>query len=173
MQKNSLVNFNTVAEIVMFNSIKNLFNNVAKNITIMLFMLLPKQVTNVFVTLSILSLINNLRSKKEQTHGFNEKKFKELLDITFEEDIMLLPNKAITWFWNNDFLNSNISLRGKNITVREAISNDDYLYPNIKTITSKLLCNLPFVLKYKLKLKKIKNRLELKHSIVHLFLVQN
>lgn len=158
----------------MFLQIKNTLNkfliSVQKNLTLFLFLILPNRVASLFVSLSILSLIYDVKNIDIRNHPVDYNKFKSLLNITFNEEIMLLPQYTVNWFWNEDFLNSSILIDNNQISIKEAITNNETLFYNLREITEILLQHIPKVLKYKLNLDSLKEKLIVKHNVMNLLL---
>jgi hypothetical protein len=130
--------------------------------------MLPRKVSNIFVSLSIVSLIYDVRKLDMKEHPVDNDKFKSLLQITFNEDIMLLPQYTVHWFWKEEFLNDTIVIDKEKITIREALSKNEILFKHLRYIIETLLNNIPKLLKYKLKLSNQRERLVVKHNVMNL-----
>lgn len=151
-------------------SVNSLLISIYKNITLFVFFILPSKVSNIFVSLSILSLIYNVRNIDIKEHPISTDKFKTLLNVSFNEEIMLLPQYTVHWFWKESFLEERIQLGTSNVTIREALQKDEFLFTYLRTVTDHLVNNIPSLLKYKLNLNDLKNRLVIKHNIMNLII---
>lgn len=151
-------------------SVNSLLISIYKNITLFVFFILPSKVSNIFVSLSILSLIYDVRNIDIKEYPISTDKFKTLLNVSFNEEIMLLPQYTVHWFWKESFLDERIQLGTNNVTIREALQKDEFLYTHLRAITDHLVNHIPSLLKYKLNLKDIKSRLIVKHNVMNLLI---
>lgn len=152
------------------NSLNSILISIYKNLTVLLFFILPTKVSNIFVSLSILSLIYDIKKIDFKDHPLSEDKFRQLLHVSFNEDIMLLPKYTVSWFWNDRMLQDILVINGKTYTLKEALLKDDILFSHLRYITDKLLCHIHPVFKFKLRLKQIHNRLIVKHNVMNLLI---
>lgn len=166
--------FTSTTEFIMFAWIKERLNigliAMYKAITLALFFILPRNVSRIFVSLSVLALIYQVRQIDYRTHGIDCEKFTKLLQVSFNEDIMVLPSYTVNWFWKDEFLDKKIRLDDRHVTIREAIMKDELLFKHLKLITSTLLGNIHGVLKVKLRLTNTKERLAIKHNVMNLLI---
>lgn len=151
-------------------SVNSLLISIYKNLTLFVFFILPAKVSNIFISLSILSLIYDVRNIDIKEYPISTDKFKTLLNVSFNEEIMLLPQYTVHWFWKESFLNENIRLGNSNVTIREALQKDEFLYTHLRAITDHLVNHIPSLLKYKLNLKDTKSRLIVKHNVMTLLI---
>lgn len=151
-------------------SVNSLLISIYKNLTLFVFFILPAKVSNIFISLSILSLIYDVRNIDIKEYPISTDKFKTLLNVSFNEEIMLLPQYTVHWFWKESFLDENIQLGNSNVTIREALQKDEFLYTHLRAITDHLVNHIPSILKYKLNLKDTKSRLIVKHNVMTLLI---
>lgn len=158
----------------MLHTFKNLLINfrvwLYKNLTLLLFFILPAKVSNIFVSLSILSLIYDVRKIDIKEHSIDGEKFKTLLNISYNQEIMVLPQYTVNWFWDDQFLNKSVCLKGINMTLKEALQDNKILFNNLRVIVDELLCNIPSTLQHKLGFKQVKRKLEVKHTVMNLLI---
>ena len=158
----------------MFTTLSARFNEFSvglyKNLTLFLFFILPSKVANVFVSLSILALIYQIRRIDYRDKYIDSDKFKRLLRVSFNEEIMLLPSYTVNWFWKDDFLSNTLSIDGKQVTIRDAIAQDEVLFKHLRQITEVLLENIPLSLKVKLRLNDVREKLVVKHNVMNLLI---
>lgn len=140
-----------------------------KNLTLILFLVLPVKVTRVFLELSIALLVTDVRGKGTVDRCFNMDKFSRLLNSTYDKDILALPSYTLSWFWSESSLNSVVHLREGDYSLREALSDDTLLRRNIGTVANEIMARLPYLVKLKLKLSKKRSRLTIRHDLVSLF----
>lgn len=152
------------------NFLNKLLISLQKNVTIFLFFILPKKVTNVFISLSILTLIFSIRKQINVNSYLDIDKFNYIMKSSFDNSILLLPNYTLSWFWTEEFLNSKIVFDDKTITIRNAIKDDNILYNHLRSILTVFLNNIPSVLKFKLNLNKNKESIIFKHSIMNMLI---
>lgn len=141
-----------------------------KNLTLFLFFILPSKVANVFVSLSILALIYQIRRVDYRDNCIDGDKFKRLLRVSFNEEIMLLPSYTVNWFWKDDFLSKTLAIDGAHVTIRDAISRDEVLFKHLRLVTETLLENIPLSLKVKLRLSDAREKLAVKHNVMNLLI---
>lgn len=158
----------------MFTTLSVRFNQfsvtVYKNLTLFLFFILPSKVANVFVSLSILALIYQIRRIDYRDKYIDSDKFKRLLRVSFNEEIMLLPSYTVNWFWKDEFLSSTLIIDGNQVSIRDAIAKDEVLFKHLRQITEALLENIPLSLKVKLRLSDVREKLAVKHNVMNLLI---
>lgn len=140
-----------------------------KNITLILFLILPVRVTKVFLELSIALLITEVRGEKSVERCFNVDKFNRLLNTSYDKDILALPSYTLSWFWTERSLNDVLQLQEGNYTLKEALSNDTLLRHNSGKVANEIIDRLPYLLKFKLHLTNKKSKLNVRHNLVALF----
>lgn len=140
-----------------------------KNLTLMLFLVLPVKVTKVFLELSIALLITDVRGEKAVERCFDMDKFSRLLNTTYDKDILALPSYTLSWFWTERSLSSVVHLREGEFTLREALRDDQLLRHNLGTIANEIMVRLPYLIKLKLHLNDKRSRLHVRHNLVSLF----
>lgn len=141
-----------------------------KYITLFIFFILPSRVAKIFVSLSILALIYNVKNVDVVKKHYNEEKLNSLLNISFNKEIMILPSYTVHWFWPDQLLQKSIRLDDSDMTLRDIICNDELLHKHLRYITDILLENIPKTLKIKLNLKEAKDRLIVKHNVMNLLI---
>lgn len=139
-----------------------------KHVTLGIFYLLPKRVTSTFITLSIVALIYHIKSVQPKWEELNSKKFHDLLNVSFNEEIMVLPNYTLNWFWTPELLQQNLTIENKTFTLSEAIQNNEILFGHLRTITDHLLNCTPKSVQRKLHLDDARERMVVKHGIMDL-----
>lgn len=137
-----------------------------KGLTLLIFLLLPSKISHIFVNLSILAIIYEIRNMNFCVDKINIDKIHELLKITISDDILLLPNYTIHWFWDEDFLNTKTVIDNKEYTLREIIKDSELFFSHIRTVLNMFINHLPGILKFKLGVSDIKNRLRIKHNLI-------
>lgn len=141
-----------------------------KNLTLMLFFILPAKIANIFINLSILAIIYNIRNLTFCTDKINTNKIHDLLKISVSDDILLLPNYTIHWFWDENFLNTKTIVNSKEYTLRELIKDSELFFSHIRLIIDMFINHLPNSLKIKLGMMKTKNRIIVKHNLMNILI---
>ena len=149
--------------------VNRLVRTIYKNLTLMLFLVLPVKVTKVFLELSIALLITDVRGEKAVERCFDMGKFNRLLNTTYDKDILALPSYTLSWFWSERSLNSIVHLREGEFTLREALRDDQLLRHNLGTVANEIMTHLPYLIKFKLHLTDKRTRLHMRHNLVSLF----
>ena len=146
-----------------FTCVKNSFH---KHLTMGIFFLLPAKITNVFVSLSIVSMILQLRETDLHSDTDLMGRIEKLLKIHLHEGILLLPEKTISWYWTPQILSSQMWVDGHATTLGDLLKDNQAFLKHRSLIMNKLLGCLPKPLRIKLRLDKAKNRIAIKHNIV-------
>ncbi len=146
--------------------IRKMRNRLRKQLTVALFFILPVKVTNVFVSLSLVSLILKLRELDVSGNQQLANKIGELLKIKLSDDIFLLPQQTFSWYWTADVLSTPLEFDGHKCTLAQAICDKESFLKHRSTILNILLDSLPSAIKIKLGLYSIPRRLEVKHCVV-------
>jgi len=143
-----------------------------RNLTCALFFILPKKLTNVFYSLSLVSLICKLRQTTlEEISEKNLDKFTHLLHVAYDKEVLLLPEFATNWLWDPVMLNSKIIIKGKEMTVREVISDEHTFNSHFRQVLDYIIKSSPGLIKFKLNLSDKIERLRFKHNVMGLLLV--
>ena len=139
---------------------------ILKSVTLAVFFCLPRKLTNVFVSLSIVSMVLKLRDRNLQSERTLLTRIESLLKINLSENILVLPNQTVTWFWSQRVLASQVQINGKFYSLEELLLNPDSFLSNRNLVLDVLLDKLPLSVRYKLKLFDVENRIAVKHNIV-------
>lgn len=139
---------------------------VLKTLTLAVFFCLPRKLTNVFVSLSIVSMILKLRDRNIQSEQTLLTRIEQLLKINLSENILVLPDQTVTWFWSQRVLTTRIDIRGEQRTLQELLLDTGTFLRHRNQILNTLLNSLPLTVRYKLKLFDTENRIAVKHNIV-------
>jgi hypothetical protein len=115
-------------------------------------------------------LIYKAKAFTDSDYTIDGNKFKSMLSINYNEELMLLPKHTVKWFWSDEFLEKPITLVNGTVKIKEALGDNKYLIRNPRTIVRRLLDNIPYILKYKLNLKDVSNRLAIEHNVIKLFI---
>lgn len=137
-----------------------------KSLTLTVFFCLPRKLTNVFVSLSIVTMILKLRDRDIQSEQTLLTRIEGLLKINLCENILVLPNQTVTWFWTQQVLAQKVEVRGKIVSLYELLLDGPSLIRHRNLALDTLLNSLPISVRYKLKLSDPENRLAVKHNIV-------
>lgn len=148
----------------------SLLNKFYKNLTLFLFFILPSKIANIFINLSILAIIYDIRNINLIPERFNHIKVQKLLKITISNDILLLPNYTIRWFWDEHFLNTKTIINQQEYTLKEIIQNSALFFSHMRLVINIFLNHLPKSLKFKLSITNKRKRIIIKHNIMNLLL---
>lgn len=146
-------------------------NRMFKKLTLVLFFILPKRITNVFISLSLISLIFNVRNSSFVSDSIAVSRVGRMLRIHLDESVLLLPEQTCKWYWDDTLLDSRILNTPKgDFTVRELIQDNRMFIHNRHLVLNCLLNSLPRSLFMKLNLTEIGNRLTIKHNVASAFI---
>lgn len=137
-----------------------------KNLTLILFLILPVKVTKIFLELSIAVLITDLRGEQSLEKCFNVDNFSKLLNTTYDKDILALPTYTLSWFWTDESLSKTINLQEGRFSIKETLQRNDLLKHNLGTVTNSIMAQLPYLMKVKLGLKDNRARLSVRHELM-------
>lgn len=149
-----------------YSKFRLIVNNIYKTITLFVFLILPKRISVIFTSLSIISIILSIQKRKINLEDNNIKKLEKLLNISLCGEILLFPNYTLEWFWNKEFLEQEIVINDKKIKLYEAIAYKDLFNTHIGTILNIFIDNLPRTLKFKLNINNTIDKIYLKHNII-------
>ena len=142
-------------------SIMNVFNcvmrSVKKYITIGLFFILPRKLTETFLRISVVLVLKET-NKQDERGIMNVDRFRNFLTVNYEEDVVALPNYTLDWFWGDDFLDKTLVVRGRELKICDALSDGEIIRQNIGLISDSLISELPLLLRIKLGMFHGKNR---------------
>ncbi len=139
-----------------------------KNLMLLLFFILPSRLARVFISLSILAMIYDVKHYNYQDHPVNKDQFNRLLRLTFDEEIMMLPTYTMRWLWEDNFLDSQIKVNGNYLSLKHAITSKTVFATHKCVIVNKFLVDAPPLIKLKLGLMDRVNRVAIKNNVVNL-----
>ena len=149
---------------------KSFINTIYKNITLFLFFILPSKIANIFINLSILAIIYDIRNINFSTEKINKDKIHNLLKVSVSEEILLLPNYTVHWFWNEDFLNTKTVIHNKEYLLKDVIKDSALFFSNMRLVIDLFLNHLPNSLKLKLGINNTKKRIVVKHNLMNILI---
>lgn len=141
-----------------------------KSLTLIIFFIMPKKISNLFINLSIMAAIYNVRNIDFCTDNFNTSKINVLLQVAISNDMLLLPHYTVNWFWDDDFLNSPIIINDDVLTLKNIIIDKELFFKHISLVVNSFIKHIPTSLIIKTNLDNMRNRLILKHNIVNILL---
>lgn len=141
-----------------------------KYLTLTLFFVLPSRVATIFVSLSVLALIYDIKKISIKDKKYDQEKLNKLLNLSFNEEIMILPSYTVHWFWKDELLEKEIRIDDQVMKFKDVVKDDDVLFKHLRLITDELLNNIPKCLKFKLNLNETKQRLIVKHNVMNVLL---
>lgn len=148
----------------------SLLNKFYKNLTLFLFFILPSKISNIFINLSIIAIIYDIRNINFIAEKFNHDKVQNLLRVTVSEEILLLPNYTIHWFWDENFLNTKTMIKEKEYTLKEIIQDSTLFFSHMRLVIEMFLNHIPSSLKFKLGMSDIQKRIKVKHDIMSILI---
>ena len=133
-----------------------------KHFTLALFYILPVKVAKTFVFLSIVAVLSLGRTNIKNNRDMIKKDlFNELLSVNYKDEICVLPEQTVQWFWDDKFLNKKIMLDGVARSIREALYDEELNDKHKHLLIEELLANLPKSLLKKLKIEQYEARYQL------------
>ncbi len=152
------------------NNTSSLLNKFYKNLTLFLFFILPSKIANIFINLSILAIIYDIRNISFSADKINTDKVHNLLKITVSEEILLLPSYTIHWFWDDNFLNTTTVIDSHEYTLKEIIRDSHLFFSHICFVIDMFINHLPQTMKLKLGVTNVKKRIEVKHNLMNILI---
>lgn len=149
---------------------KSLMNKFYKNLTLFLFFILPSKIANIFINLSILATIYDIRNINFCPDKINIDKIHSLLKVTVSEEILLLPSYTIHWFWDESFLNTTTVINSKEYTIKEIIRDSNLFFNHMRLVIGIFLNHLPNSMKLKLGINDEMKRIEVKHNLMNILI---
>lgn len=147
--------------------LRKIKNKFYKILTLCLFFCLPSKLTNIFVSLSIITMILKLRNTSLLSEELLLVRIEKLLKISLNEQVLLLPEQTISWYWSTKMLETPLEVDGKTATLKEVLTNARTFVKHRNLAMNKLLDSLPKTIQYKLKLTHVENRIAIKHNILN------
>lgn len=148
----------------------SLLNKFYKHLTLFLFFILPSKIANIFINLSIIAIIYDIRNINFTAEKFHHDKVQNLLKVTISEEILLLPNYTIHWFWDENFLNTKTVINNKEYTLKEIIQDSTLFFGHLRYVIGMFLNHLPQSMKFKLGVTDTRKRIMVKHNIMNILL---
>ena len=148
----------------------SLLNKFYKNLTLFLFFILPSKIANIFINLSIIAIIYDIRNISFCTDKINTDKAHNLLKITVSEEILLLPSYTIHWFWDEDFLNTTTKINNQTYTLKEIIKDSNLFFSHMRLVIEMFINHLPQTMKLKLGITNTKKRITVKHNLMNILI---
>lgn len=152
------------------NQPSSLKNRILKKLTLLLFILLPARITRVFISLSIISLIFSVRNSRLASEATTVERVGKMLSLHLDDGVLLLPEQTCSWYWNEDFLGTELKTGHGAYTMRELIKDNHLFIQHRNLVLNALLDSLPKSLFNKLQLRDTTNKLEIKHNITSAFM---
>lgn len=151
-----------------FGLLRRVAHVIYRNITLLLFLILPVRVTRVFLELSVALLVTEIRGLGSVENCFDVNKFNKLLKMNYDKEVLELPSYTLSWFWTPEVLGQTVILQEGKYTLREALMDNALLKHNLRTVTSAIMRNLPFLMRLKLRLNEPKSKLSVRHEVMSL-----
>jgi len=121
----------------------------------LLFFMLPIKFAKIYLYMTVIAFINNIRNNEKLYRDVDIEHFNKLLLITLNPDVFLLPKNTYSIIINDSFLNDKIYYNDKAYTIKEIILDNKLCILYNRIITNKILNSIPYL--FKLKLQKIKS----------------
>lgn len=145
-------------------------NTLMMKITLFVFFLLPTKITNIFVSLSIISMIMSIREDKIQSDQNVIDRINEVLKIHLSDNILHLPEQTLNWYWKPELFDSCVVVDNKMKSLKEIILSKDDFNRHRGLVLNKMLDSLPKSIQMKLKLNDPDTRMTIKHNITNTFI---
>lgn len=148
----------------------SLLNKFYKHLTLFLFFILPSKIANIFINLSIIAIIYDIRNITFNIEKINADKVHNLLKVTVSEEILLLPNYTIHWFWDENFLNTKTVINNQEYTLKEIIKDSTLFFGHLRLVIEMFIDHLPHSMKLKLGVTNTKKRIMVKHNLMNILI---
>lgn len=148
----------------------SLLNKFYKHLTLFLFFILPSKIAHIFINLSIIAIIYDIRNITFTADRFNHDKVQNLLKVTVSEEILLLPTYTIHWFWDEAFLNTKTVIGNKEYTLKEIIRDSALFFSHLRLVTGMFINHLPNSMKLKLGVTDARKRIAVKHNLMNILI---
>jgi len=146
-------------------------NKIFKYINSFIFFILPKKVTSVYVTLSILAFIYNIRSEKLTTSNIKLETIEKGLKIGISDDLLIFPEYSLDLLWEHTVLYKTFKINSNLYNLKEIILNNNLLHNNLQVVLNTLIDELPRGIKNNLNLNNYINKKLLEHQIEEALLI--
>lgn len=146
---------------------ESISDRICKWMTVVLFFILPKKVSRIFVEISIYTLFLKVRSLDPHPR-IDLDKLNRLLGRNYSPECVALPSYTLSWFWPEDYLDTQVQLHTGACSLREALVDDEIVKRNLSTITLELVERLPSSLRYKLGLGNKLTNIKFKNNLINM-----
>lgn len=136
-----------------------------KHLTIFLFLLYPKKALELFLDISSIVLITKQIGRKDMSN-IGVYRFNRGYCEQYEEAFANFSIYTLDWFWGKEYLDDVILVRGKEIKMKEFLSDLTLVKANINLVARSLISRLPYLLRVKLGLHHKSNYLKFKHKLM-------
>lgn len=128
------------------------------------FLITPKKVLRTYVVLSMLAFIYSVNKREFVCEHIQTKQIKKLLNISMNDDVLILPKHTFHWFWSREILDETIDSVHR-VSLKVALNDSTTTLKYIGGISDKFIEKLPSVFRLKLNIKNKENFLNLKHDL--------
>lgn len=129
------------------------------------FLFLPVRILRIYLSLSVIALFSNIKNIPFSIDSINKEKLSQLLKITFNEEILIIPGYTFIWLWKEDLLNEIIAVNGQQFLFKDFIINDKLFLAHTHLVIDKIIERLPKVFKFKLGLLNKKKYLHFRNAL--------
>lgn len=130
------------------------------------FLFLPKRVLKIYLALSFLAFISSVKNKPFSIQYLNKEKISYILDITLNDDILIIPTFTFNWTWNKNILEETIIYHDKQFKLKDFILDDRLFVHHTHAIANIFTEKLPKIFKFKLNLKNKRIRTAFEHLLI-------
>lgn len=128
------------------------------------FLMLPQKVTKVYLVLALAAFIYHVRSKKFEYWNVNVGELQSLLNVSMNNEVLLLPSRTYHWIWNDSILDEKIKYLDEELSVRDILTDKQLMVHHLQGLSQKFLEKVPKALLYKLKMKEEQSRVLMRHD---------
>lgn len=123
-----------------------------KKITLALLFILPVRLSRVFVSISLITLLLGIKDQSLNADKAVMEKAQRMLRVHLSDDILLLPQETLHWYWSSDVLQRCYDIGSGQVSLYTLISDETLFKAHRTFIVDTLLEALPASLKMKLQL---------------------
>lgn len=115
-----------------------------------IFFILPVKFLKIYVYLATIMLLNKARYATIDIDMIDLVKFQQLLHVSLNKEVLLLPQATLGFLWDDDIYNCTILCNNVPYKLSDLIKNDELFHENIVSVVKQIYSLLPEPIKFKL-----------------------
>lgn len=115
-----------------------------------IFYMLPAKYFKMYIYLSIISMLHKIRFTSVDIDKVNSTKFVSMLNVSFNQDVMLFPEYTVNLIWKDALLDQTVMVGEKVYKIREVLVDPAMIIQSSDAIVNRIYNYLPYYDRLKL-----------------------